>query len=273
MCGDLTGAPERRGYGEHPLQFGDFRLGRSPTRRHTVVVIVHGGFWRSHRTLEMCDPIARDLADRGWSTWNIEYRRIGQGDWRATLEDCAAAFDHVPQLARELSVDATRVLALGHSAGGLLAVWCAGRGAAARRAGSPAPAIGVDAAVPLAGVLDLAHAARTHVGDDAPVEFLGAGPDEDPRAYEEADPSARLPIGVTVRCVHSRDDERVPFEQSVRYVEAARRAGDHAALVEVGGAHTHPIDPRTAAWRRVVGLVEELDGPGAATSSASCCPS
>jgi acetyl esterase/lipase len=265
MSGELTGASQRLSYGEHPLQFGDFRVGRSPARRHTVVVIVHGGFWRSRRTLRMCDPIARDLGDRGWSTWNIEYRRIGQGDWRATLEDCAAAFDHVPHLARAFAVDATRVLALGHSAGGHLAVWCAGRGAAARRSGSRAPAVGVDAAVSLAGVLDLVQAARTHVGDGAAVEFLGAGPDEDPRAYGQADPSARLPIGIPVRCVHSRDDERVPFEQSARYVEAARRAGDDAALVEVGGAHIDPIDVGTAAWQTTVDLVEELDSPRAAT--------
>lgn len=249
----------RRGYGPGALQYGDLYPGEA-SRRRTMVVVLHGGFWRPHRTLEMTAPIAQDLARRGWSAWNVEYRRVGQGNWPATLEDSAAALDHVAALAGELSLDLRRVLVLGHSAGGQLAVWSAGRSGEASRRGRPEPAIRVDGVVSLAGVLDLDRAARTHVGDDAVAGFTGGGPDELPDRYREADPTARLPTGVKVRCVHSRTDERVPFEQSLRYVDAARRVGDDAQLVEVSGSHTDAIDVGKPAWQTVLDVLGALDG-------------
>jgi acetyl esterase/lipase len=222
----------RRAYGPGPQQFGHVYPGSRPT----TVVVVHGGFWRPHRTLEMTAPLAEGLAERGWSVWNVEYRRVGQGSWRDTLDDCAAAVDHLG--------DRDMVL-LGHSAGGQLALWAAGR---AR----------VKAVVSVAGVLDLERAARARTGDDAVAGFLGGGPGEVPDRYRAADPMRRLPTRVPVRCLHSRDDERVPFELSASYVEAATRAGDDAGLVEVEGAHADGIDLRTSAGEVVAGVLEAL---------------
>ena len=222
-------------------------------------MLVHGGFWRSHRTLEQCTPVAEDLARRGWTTWNVEYRRGDGCGWRETLEDCAAAVDHVAVLAEEHALAPRRVLAVGYSAGGHLAVWAAGRAAVARRSGSPAPRVALDGVVALAATLDLEHAARTHVGEDAATQFLGAFPDEDPFPYAEADTAALVPIEVPVHCLHSRDDARVPFEQSARYVQAALRAGDPASLTEIGGGHDDPIDIGQPAWHAAVEALETLE--------------
>jgi acetyl esterase/lipase len=208
-------------------------------------VVVHGGFWRPHRSLDMTTPLAEELARRGWTVWNVEYRRVGQGGWRETLDDCAAAVDGLAERSRH-------VLLLGHSAGGHLAVWAAGRTDSAVR---------VKGAVSVGGVLDLERAARAGTGNDAVSGFLGGAPEEVPDRYRAADPMRRLPTGVPVRCVHSRQDERVPFEQSAGYVEAARRSGDDAELVEVDGSHVDGIDPRTPAGQRVVGVLEGLDAP------------
>jgi pimeloyl-ACP methyl ester carboxylesterase len=109
----------------------------------------------------------------------------------------------------------------------------------------------------VAGVLDLDRAARTRVGDGAAIEFVGH-PDDVPDRYREADPMTRLPTGIPVRCLHSRDDERVPFEQSARYVASAQRAGDDAQLIEVAGAHADGIDLRTAAGKRVAAVLEAI---------------
>jgi acetyl esterase/lipase len=211
-----------------------------------TVVLIHGGFWRAHRGVEMTAPLAAGLARRGWNVWNIEYRRAGP--WRATLDDCAAAVDQLAVLGRELSLDLGTALVLGHSAGGHLAVWSAGRSQLAVR---------LSAVVSVAGILDLDRAARTRVGDGAAIEFVGH-PDDVPDRYREADPMTRLPTGVPVRCLHSRDDERVPFEQSARYVASARRAGDDAQLIEVDGAHADGIDLRTAAGKRVAAVLEAI---------------
>jgi acetyl esterase/lipase len=238
-------------YGSDEAQFGEFHRGREPSRR-TAVVVIHGGFWRARRSLRMTTACAAALAGRGWHVWNVEYRRGGRGGWRAPLEDCAAAIDHLAVIGRRLDLELGPAIVLGHSAGGQLAMWAGGRAAAGT---------GVKAVVSVAGILDMAGAARAGTGDDAVVELLGGRPGEVPDRYREADPMRRLPAGVTVRCLHSRADERVPFEQSLRFVQAARRAGDDAQLVEVDGAHADGIDPRTPAGARVAAVLDALDEP------------
>jgi acetyl esterase/lipase len=233
----------RRAYGPEREQFGDFYPARRPSRDGAVVVI-HGGFWRPHRTLDMTAPLAEGLARHGWNAWNVEYRRVGQGDWRATLADCAAAVDHLTTIG-----DLAAPILVGHSAGGQLAAWVGGRAE---------PLVQAKAVVALAGILDLDRGAQTGIGEGAVAGFLGGGPDEVPERYRAADPMRRLPTGVPARCIHSVADSRVPFEHSLRYVEAARRAGDDAQLIEVEGEHADAIDPETPAGRRVVDVLAEL---------------
>ena len=251
----------RRHYGSEPWQFGDLHLGETRARRRAIVVI-HGGFWRPLRTLDMTNPAAADLARRGWVAWNVEYRRNGQGSWPATLDDCSAAVDHLASLGDEFGFDVADPLVVGHSAGGHLAVWSAGRGAVAARTGGPAPIVDARDVVALAAVLDFQRAAQDGTGERAVAEFVGGEPAELPARYRDADPMCRLPTGGRVCCVHSRADERVPFEQSVSYVAAARAGGDEAELIEVGGAHSDVIDVSTVTWRTVVDVIESFEAMG-----------
>ena len=115
--------PARYPYGPHPAQYGELWLpGRAAV---TTVVIVHGGFWRARYDLSLGRPLAADLVRRGYAVWNLEYRRVGAGGgWPATFEDIAAGID----LLADLPVSTSRIAAIGHSAGGHLAAWAAGRG-------------------------------------------------------------------------------------------------------------------------------------------------
>ena len=74
-------------------------------------------------------PLAAALTEEGIATWNIEYRRLGNdgGGWPGTFRDVASAADLLRTLAREHALDLTRVIAIGHSAGGHLAMWLAAR--------------------------------------------------------------------------------------------------------------------------------------------------
>src|SRR5947209_17240556 len=91
-----------------------------------VMVLVHGGSWQRRYGRIVMRGLARDLLRRGWAVWNIEYRRLGGGGgWPATFADVAAAIDHLGQLGS--LVDLSRASVLGHSAGGHLALWAAGR--------------------------------------------------------------------------------------------------------------------------------------------------
>jgi acetyl esterase/lipase len=246
--------PRRHRYGPGPQQHGDLYRPRG-TSRGTVVVI-HGGFWQAMYALDLGAATSADLAERGWTAWNIEYRRIGDGGgWPATFLDVAAAVDHLAVLD---GADTRTVVTLGHSAGGQLAAWAASRHGSSLPGG--APRVRVTATVPQAGVLDLTSAAETGLGGSAVNGLVGGTPARVPGRYAQVDPVRRLPLGVPVRCVHGTEDTTVPITQSETFVRAAREAGDDAALVRVPGDHFALIDPSTAAWRRTVQVLDEVTG-------------
>ena len=250
-------SPQRHFYGLDPSQFADLHL-PAGQRRPGTVVLIHGGFWRSQFGADHLDAVAADLAGRGWVTWNIEYRRVGVGGgYPATLEDVAAAVDHLATLS---DVDTGRVIAMGHSAGGHLATWAAGRAKLAAGAPGARPVIEIVGAMSLAGVLDLAAAAREKLGNGAAIELIGGAPDELPGRYAVADPLGQVPIPAAVRCVHALADDQVPFAQSVIYVAAARATGQDAQLLEVGGDHYSVADATAPAWPAIIKELEELMG-------------
>ncbi|MDP9092380.1 MAG: alpha/beta hydrolase [Actinomycetota bacterium] len=244
----------RSAYGAHPSQFGELHLPSSDRRPGTVIVI-HGGFWRSMYDLSLGTPLAADLSGRGYATWNLEYRRVGGGGgWPATFDDVAAGIDHLATLA----VDVSHVVAIGHSAGGHLATWAAGRSALPAGAPGAGPRVAVTGVASQAGVLDLATAADQRVGGSAVTNLLGATPAEDPERYRLADPIRQLPIAAPVLCLHSRRDDTVPMAQSTAYVAAARNAGVTASLIETTGDHYTMIDPRSADWRALLDALPAL---------------
>jgi acetyl esterase/lipase len=231
-------------YGVEPDQVADLLLpgGEGP---HPVAVLVHGGFWRAGYTRTLMAPMAADLAERGWASWNVEYRRAGTELYRdhgtdrtpAALTDVRDAIDALLRLKAPL--DRGRVVVIGHSAGGQLALTCAGM-----------PSIAL--IVSLAGVCDLVGAEAERIGNNAVREFLGGGPDERPVAYADADPLDALPTGARTLLVHGDADQRVPISQSRTYHAAAVRAGDPCELLELPGVdHLAVIDPQTPAWRTI----------------------
>jgi acetyl esterase/lipase len=240
-------------YGPHPAQVADLHVpaGSGP---FPVVVLVHGGFWRVPWDRMLMRPLARDLVRRGYAAWNIEYRRVGEpgGGWPGTFADVAAAVDALDEAARGHALDLTRVVSVGHSAGGHLALWLAAR--AGLPAGGPGagPRISPRAAVSQAGIADLRAAAEDGLGDGAAAELLGCHYPQCPDRYGLASPLSRLPLRVPQLLVHGDADDRVPVEQSRRYAEAARAAGDEVELVEFAGVgHFEPIDVTHRSWTAV----------------------
>ena len=233
-----------REYGPDPAQFGELWL-PSVTPVATVV-IVHGGFWRARYDLSLGRPLAADLAQRGYAVWNLEYRRVGAGGgWPATFEDIAAGID----VLAELPVATARVAAIGHSAGGHLAAWAAGRAGLPPGAPGARPLVAVSAVIAQAGVLALADCAREGVGGTAALDLMGGRPRDLPQRYQLADPIAAVPVEAAVLCLHSRSDGAVPFAYSERYAAAATRAGGRARLHETDGDHFTLIDSHSADWR------------------------
>src|SRR5215208_3906131 len=114
-------AVQRHSYGDDPEQFGDLRLpaGAGP---HPVIVYFHGGRWRADVTLAGAEGMCTALTTRGFATWSVEYRRVGNGGgWPMTFDDVIAGSECLKGIAAEAQIDLDRLFLGGHSAGGQLA--------------------------------------------------------------------------------------------------------------------------------------------------------
>lgn len=238
---------ERLTYGDDPSQWADLRRPEGAGRG--VVVIIHGGFWKAEYDASLGEPLADDLTDRGWTTLNVEYRRVGNGGgFPATFDDAHAAIEALSGT----DVDTSTVVTLGHSAGGHLATWAAARG----RFDEWPTTVPVTHVVSQAGVVDLTSAYDQDLGGGAVEALMGSAPDSPD--YELADPMRHLPLDVPAWMVHAADDPVVPVGQSQDYVTAARGAGAEATLVEVEGGHFGVIEVGSPAWADIVAVLDAI---------------
>lgn len=237
-------------YGDDPQQACDLHLPAEPNGN--TVILVHGGFWRSgyDRTLE--NAIAADLVARSYTVWNIDYRGTGGGGGNPeTFEDVARAVDALGDIGPAEGVDLARVAIVGHSAGGHLALWAAGRHTLTVDDVGADPHVGVIAAVSQAGVNDLVAAHDEALGGDAAGALLGLGGDEDvPTSLADAtSPAQMVPLGVPQLIVTGALDNVVPVEYSENYAEAAETTGDDITLEIVDDeGHNEHLDPASASW-------------------------
>jgi 3-dehydroquinate dehydratase type II len=208
---------ETRRYGPHQDNVADVR--RPPGDAVGVAILTHGGFWRQEYERDTVETIAVDLAGRGITTWNVEYRR--DGGWPGSAHDIVTAIDHVRRAERaEL-----RLIVIGHSAGGHLALWAGGR---------RADILGL--VVGLAPITDLqAMAGSGAVGAAEAGRLLAAGA-----------PSAVSAVPGKTLLVHGEDDEIVPTSHSTRLSTDAR-----VELIRKMG-HFPILDPEREHWPFVV---------------------
>jgi acetyl esterase/lipase len=254
----------RIAYGAAASQFGDLRLphGEGP---HPVAIVIHGGFWRAQYDLLHIGHLCAALTEAGIATWSLEFRRVGEpgGGWPGTLQDVALGSAHLSQIAQAHNLDVQRVVTVGHSAGGHLALWLA--------AHSRKPIEDVDAqrlgfelcgAVSLAGVVDLKRAAALGLGNRAAEALLGGTPDAVPERFDAASPREHLPLGVPHVLIHGQDDDIVPVDLARAYFTAASHCGDQVhlhALPSTG--HFAVIDPLSRAWPVVESALRALVFP------------
>jgi acetyl esterase/lipase len=245
------------GYGEDALQVIDLWLpdGDGP---HPTVLMVHGGCWQSEiadRTI--MNWIADDLRRRGIAVWNIDYRGVDRpgGGYPGTFLDVAAAADSLRDHAPRHRLDLTRLVAIGHSAGGHLALWLAGR----RRLPSDSPLrrgrpIHIARVISLGGLPDLEEAARPP-GSGCGVEVIpriaGAMGRSDP--YRDTSVPRLAPLGVGQVLINGAQDRIIPTAYAEGYAAPMRAAGDEVRvrLIDRTG-HVELIAPETSAWAAAV---------------------
>jgi pimeloyl-ACP methyl ester carboxylesterase len=230
-------------YGHEPRQFGELRAHGSPGGLQPLVITLHGGFWRNQFNLAYMGHLCEALKRMGFATWNLEYRSLGDagGGWPGTFDDVVAGAAFLKNIAGPYKLDLARTIALGHSAGGQLALYLAAR--------LKLRGLKLRGVIGIGAVADLKRAQETQLGNRV-VDLLHAPP--------AADPMQALPLHTPQRLFCGKEDDIVPIEISRRYVEAAHNKGDDARLIELPGGHFEPVDPRTAQWASIAQEVASL---------------
>jgi acetyl esterase/lipase len=227
-------------YGEHDDSLLDLHLPEDRTAA-PLVLLIHGGFWRSQWDRRHTRPMAEALSARGFVVATPEYRRTGAGGgWPATFEDVRSAVVQLPDLLNRVGLSSTPPRVVGHSAGGHLALWLASQ------------SVELDRCVALAPVCDLGRAYERELDGGATGALMGGSPDEHPERYDAGDPMRRSTGDVPVTILHGTADMQVPLDLSRAYAEAH----PGTRLVELQRIdHFALIDPESGAWPDVLEAV------------------
>ena len=259
-------APDRRiAYGADSSQYGELRI-PAGTGPHPLVVLIHGGcFKAAYATAHYFGAMADALKADGIATWNIEYRRLGEpgSGWPGTYLDVGRAVDRVRAIAGEYHLDLSRVVVVGHSAGGHLAMWTAARGrltkASELYAADPLPVRGV---MDLAGPVDMTANIQGYealCGDTVITSLLGGTPAAVPDHYAQASAIKLLPLAIPQVLVLGSHEDYVPLPLVDAYVQAATQAGDQVRRILIPGAgHFEIASPLSFTWSQVNAAIRAL---------------
>jgi len=260
-------------YGPAPMQVGELRLpakdvfGPGP---HPVVIVIHGGcWWKGFATRANTAALASRLTEKGFATWNIDYRQTGEqggGDpgagWPGTFQDWGAATDHLRDLAKRYPLDLARVAVTGHSAGAHAALWVASRAKLPKTSeiASPDP-LKIGAVVAIDGPGDPASEITLFeqaCGVPAGTALFGGTPAQQPQRWAEGSPQKQLPLGVKSALVSA--SLFLSPTAAASWVTDARLGKDTSSALILGGTgHFEVIAPGSPVWSQVEAfLVEQL---------------
>jgi acetyl esterase/lipase len=245
-------------YGSAPDQTGELWLPDGPGP-YPVVIILHGGCWlEALPGVELMAYVAEDLRRHGIAVWNVEYRRLGTmgAGYPGTFLDIANGTDYLRKIAQENHLDLTRLIIVGHSAGGQLALWDAARQritpASPLYTAHPLP---VKAVVTLAGINDLSayrQSGPSACGGQDTIDQLIGAPLRKGDAYADTSPAAMLPLGVRQLIISGENDPIVPPVFGKNYALKAKNSGDAVDEMSMPAAgHFELIDPTTQAWAAI----------------------
>lgn len=237
-------------YGEDALQIVDVWVpkGRGP---YPAVIMIHGGCWQTAvAERDIMNWIADDLRAHGVGVWNIEYRGADRGGGMpGTYKDIARAADLFVTEGAKHGFDTSGIrIAIGHSAGGHLALWLARRPAlAADDALRGADPIHVDLAISQGGLPDLRAGAASvgHAcGADAPAAMARGD-------YARTSPP-EMPLGTSREVQFNNDRDHVtPPATGAAYSAAMAKRGVTVPMeVTPGEGHVELIAPDSASWAK-----------------------
>jgi acetyl esterase/lipase len=210
------------------------------TTPQPTVIHFHGGFWAAG-TKEASQMYLIPWLEMGWTVVNVEYRLARTALAPAAVEDCLCALRFVAAQAKTYNFDVNRIVSMGESAGGHLALTTGmipeSSGLARECEGVPLPRVA--AIINWYGVADVGDVIDgPHKANLAVQWFGGMAPHErdelaarlSPLTYIRADQPPVLTI-------HGDADTTVNYQQAVRLQEALTKAGVQNQLLTIPGGH------------------------------------
>ena len=277
-------------YSDQQTHYADIRIPKNDKLRtaagYPVMVVIHGGAWRSQTTLDRLSPLAEALTDFGIASWNIEFSKLGNtegppnftqhGGYPGSFLDVGEAVDYLRTIAPEYNLDLSRVIILGHSSGGQLALWAASRHkidpSSPLYVADPLPIKGV---VSLAGIADMEYA--LNVGNRVDIlTYLAVASNTDAALlFPSTSPYQMLPNGVRTSHLVGTDDNQWRIDAIHNYVNQVITLGGEAHATDLEGAsEIDVLDPCSPAWptlvREVFWVLGEQPPCGSLNKSKFC---
>jgi acetyl esterase/lipase len=233
---------------------------------HPVVLMVHGGCWQKKTAdRSLMNYAAEELRQNGFAVWNIEYRGVDEtgGGYPGTFLDVAAGADALRDHAAEHNLRTDNIIAFGHSAGGHLALWLAGRvripTSSPLASDNPLP---IRHVVNTGGLADLEASAPVTEADclsSIMDKLTGAASDQRPNVFADTSPAEFLPFGTTQICINGDRDHIAPPILGRGYAAKAKAAGDAAHYYEIEDTgHVELIAPGTRAFDQTIAIMKDL---------------
>lgn len=255
---------QRIAYGAGQSQFMEFYKPRG-AGPFPVAVLIHGGCFREKFAgFQQMRPMAAALSAQGLAVFNVEYRRADEagGGYPGTYDDAAKALALVLNSAGALNYDPKRLVLVGHSAGGYLALWLAGR----PRLAPPDPLY--DATAPAhPAVVSLGYAGDFR-GFAPSAQICGlpfpqlTGPATAARPQPRADTADLLPApGSKIILGNGEFDALSPPTKGTAFAAELRRQGLEAQAVMLqGDSHYGEVSPASSSWPMLQRLILSAAG-------------
>jgi len=227
----------------------DLYLPKNRSTPNPTLMLFHGGGWvdgQKERNVFQLLP----YLSLGWAVINVEYRLARNSPAPAAVEDCRCALRWIAYHAKEYSLDTSRIVLTGGSAGGHLALitgmlptesifnrQCP-TDSSTRWREATEPPIKVAAIVNWYGITDVADLLDGPNAKHYALEWFGSLSNRQELARQVSPLNyvrAGLPPIITI---HGDEDDVVPYNQAVRLHAALNKAGVPNQLVTIrGGKH------------------------------------
>ena len=249
-----SAAPQLIAYGSNVMQVGELRLPQTTSEKAVpLVIIIHGGCWVSgYADYQFMGRFAQAVTNLGYATWNIEYRALGTGgNWPVIFQDVSQAVDYTRTLAKSYPVDAAKVAAIGHSAGGHLALWAGSR--ENLKADSDLyiqNPLAIRGVISLAGIANVTRKSGCNNLANDVIGMPVTSPGEDlTQRLKESSPLQMLPIRTKTILISGSADTIVPPAMGDEYSMRASELGDHSLHYSLQGlGHFDLIDSTKTNW-------------------------